>query len=89
MLKCQITHNIRPEGADLFQEDRQTNGQIDRQRDRQTDGQTDRQTDKETDRQTDGQTDRETDRETDMTKLLVSFLSFANAPKNYSQSNDV
>ena len=73
MLKCQITHNIRPEGADLFQEDRQTNGQIDRQRDRQTDG----------------QTDRETDRETDMTKLLVSFLSFANAPKNYSQSNDV
>jgi hypothetical protein len=29
----------------------------------------------------DGRTDRQTDRQTDMTKLTVTFRSFANAPK--------
>jgi hypothetical protein len=28
-----------------------------------------------------GQTDRQTDRQTDMTKLIVAFRNFANAPK--------
>jgi len=37
-----------------------------------------------TDRRTDGQTDRQTDRETYMKELIVSFRSFANAPKNVS-----
>ena len=29
----------------------------------------------------DGQTDRQTDGETDMTKLIVAFRNFSNAPK--------
>jgi Fe-S-cluster formation regulator IscX/YfhJ len=29
-----------------------------------------------------GQADRETDRQTDMTKLIVAFRNFENAPKN-------
>jgi hypothetical protein len=33
------------------------------------------------DEQTEGWTDRETDRQTDMTKLIVAFRNFANAPK--------
>jgi hypothetical protein len=32
--------------------------------------------------QTDGQTGEQTDRETDMTKLIVTFRNFVNAPKN-------
>jgi len=35
-----------------------------------------------TDGQTEGRTDGGTDRWTDMTKLIVAFLNFANAPKN-------
>jgi hypothetical protein len=31
---------------------------------------------------TDGWTDRQTDRQTDITKLIVTFHKFANAPKN-------
>jgi len=30
----------------------------------------------------DGRADRQTDRQTDMTKLIVAFRKFANAPKN-------
>jgi len=40
-----------------------------------------RQTDRQTDRQTERQTDRETDRQTDLTKQIVAFRNFANAPK--------
>jgi Fe-S-cluster formation regulator IscX/YfhJ len=34
----------------------------------------------------DGRTDGRTDRQTDMTKLIVAFRNFANAPKNDSSS---
>ena len=34
------------------------------------------------------QTDRQTDRKTDMTKLIVTFLNFANEPKNLYQIID-
>jgi len=43
-----------------------------------SDGQTDRQTD----RQRDRQTNRQTEGETGMTKLIVAFRNFANAPIN-------
>ena len=33
---------------------------------------------------TDGRTDKREDRQTDMTKLIVAFRNFANAPKNYN-----
>jgi hypothetical protein len=46
------------------------------------DGQTDRQADRQTDRRTDGWTDRQADRQTYMTKLMVAFRNFANAPKH-------
>ena len=36
------------------------------------------------DRQMDGRTDRQTDRQTDMTKLIVTFRNFVNAPKKVS-----
>jgi len=39
-----------------------------------------------TDERTDGRTDRYTDRRTDMTKLIVPFHNFANAPKNESKT---
>jgi len=35
------------------------------------------------DRQTDGQTDGWTDRPSDITKLIVAFHNFANAPKRF------
>jgi hypothetical protein len=44
------------------------------------DGRPDRKTDGQPDRKTDGRTDRQTD----MTKLVVAFRNFANAPKNES-----
>ena len=34
------------------------------------------------DGRTDGQTDRQTDKRTYMTKVIVAFRNFANAPKN-------
>jgi hypothetical protein len=37
--------------------------------------------DRRTDRQTDGQTDGRTDRQTNVTKVIVAFRNFANAPK--------
>ena len=37
------------------------------------------------DRQTERQTDRQTGRQAYMTKLIVSFRNFANAPKNYTK----
>ena len=73
------------------QRDRRTDGQTDRRTDRQTDWQTDRQMDRQTDRRTDRWTDKrtETDRRAErdrwkdrvMTKLMVAFRNFANAPK--------
>jgi hypothetical protein len=53
--------------------------------DRHTDGRTDTQTDGQThrraDRHTDGRTDTQTDGQTAITKLIVTFRNFANAPK--------
>ena len=46
---------------------------------------TGRQTDRETDRQTDRQKDK---RLADMTKIIVSFRSFANEPKNGSPAGE-
>ena len=34
-----------------------------------------------------GRTDRSTDGKTDITKLIVSSLNFANAPKNWREEN--
>jgi len=64
---------IRPLGAELFCVDRQT----------------DRQTERQTDRQTDGRTDRQTERQTDMTRLIVAFRNFANAPPDRALPHSV
>jgi hypothetical protein len=40
-----------------------------------------------TETQADGRTERETDGQTSMTKLIVAFRSFANAPKNECEYN--
>ena len=84
---------IRPEGAELFhadgQTDRRTDGQTDRRTDgrtdgrpdRQTAGQTDGRTDRRPDRQTDGQTDGRTDRRTDRQTVITVFRNFEGAQK--------
>jgi hypothetical protein len=64
---------IRPLGADFFHED----GQMEEQ----TDGWTNRRTDGRTDGRMDEQTGGRTDGQTDVTKLIVAFHNFANAPK--------